>query len=257
MSKDNNGDWVERTYVEFGNEIFDILTAPPEFYKQTEKQIRFIDSIIKDFHHSAVKILDAPCGDGRISHGLSKLGYRGTGIDISPDYIKKARKINKSGDFEFQVGDMRELDYLEVYDIVINWFGSFGYFEQQTNREILKKFHSALKEEGILIMDLTNRDSYIKKMGGFLRIEPELVTRSGDKIFYTKYYFDPLKSQIKTVTRIGENGPEVEYYMFYYSIHEILKIIKDSNFEVLKVYGDYEGNDFIIDSPRIIATARR
>lgn len=258
-SEEKNRNWVERTYIKFGEEIFDVLTAPPQLYEQTEKQVELIDKIIKKFHHSqsSAKILDIPCGDGRISNGLMKKGYMGTGIDISPLYIEKARKKKQNEEFEFLVSDMRKIDYKMEYDILINWFGSFGYFEHKTNLEILNKFYSALKENGLLIMDLTNRDNVIQKMNGFFQLEPELVTRKKDKSLYTVYYFNPLKSQIKTVTRIGEKGPEVEYYMYYYSIHELIKMLRKFNFRILKIYGDYSGKNFYINSPRIIAVARK
>lgn len=71
----SNLHWTEETYIKYGDIVFDLLTAPPDTYSRTPEQVEFINSILKQHHPSFRKILDIPCGDGRISIGLAKRGY--------------------------------------------------------------------------------------------------------------------------------------------------------------------------------------
>jgi ubiquinone/menaquinone biosynthesis C-methylase UbiE len=80
-----------------------------------EKTDEEVDGLIRIFSEQDMppngKILDLACGIGRHSILLAKKGYRAVGIDISPDYIKRAKELaNEKGVsdlVEFIVGDKR------------------------------------------------------------------------------------------------------------------------------------------------------
>jgi hypothetical protein len=48
---------------------------------------------------------------------------------------------------------MRELDYDCEFDVVINWFTSFGYFGSDINDKLLGTFRAALRPGGRLLID--------------------------------------------------------------------------------------------------------
>jgi SAM-dependent methyltransferase len=258
MPKLSSEDWTQKTYVDYGDLVFDILTAPPPIYKNTPEQVGFIEKIFKRYSPKAKKILDVPCGDGRISLGLLKKGYGVTGLDISPGYIKKANskaKGNKKA--RFLVGDMRELDFCEEFDAVINWFGSFGYFDDQTNEEVLRRFVNSLTPKGLLILDLTNRDYIIQRMGGFYEWQPEVVLKKGRKKLLAKYEFDPFTNRIEVTIRVGKEPEKIYYRIRYYNLNELVSIVVKHSMRVVDVYGDYQGNKYSLFSPRMIVIARK
>ena len=76
------------------------------------------------------RILDICCGIGRHSLELSRHGFEVVGVDRTSRFIEKARQEAGRSDLgaEFIVGDMREYCVPTSFDIVINLFGSFGYF---------------------------------------------------------------------------------------------------------------------------------
>src|SRR5207248_815130 len=57
------------------------------------------------------KVLDVPCGTGRLAEALLEAGYTIIGADISQPMLEVARrKLARFGDrFETRVGDVREL----------------------------------------------------------------------------------------------------------------------------------------------------
>ncbi len=103
-------------------------------------------------------VLDCPCGHGRISNALAGRGYGVTGIDQSELFLERARADAQARgvDVEYVHGDMRELPWRERFDGLVNWFTSFGYFDDETNRGVLRQFHDALRPGGRLVLETQN-----------------------------------------------------------------------------------------------------
>src|SRR5580704_13646339 len=77
------------------------------------------------------RILDAPCGHGRIARRLAAAGMAVTGVDLSPQYIELARADPElpPGTVDYMVGDVRSLPVQGPYDAVVCWLNSFGYYD--------------------------------------------------------------------------------------------------------------------------------
>src|SRR5215831_19107319 len=59
---------------------------PPE---HTKAEAEFLIEVLHC--KSGARVLDVPCGNGRLSFELVKHGYRVTGIDISEEFIEEAK----------------------------------------------------------------------------------------------------------------------------------------------------------------------
>lgn len=102
------------------------------------------------------RILDIACGRGRHAVYLNKKGYDVTGIDLSEQSIKFARQFEQKH-LHFFVHDMRRLGYINYYDIALNLFTSFGYFETEKEHvNALKSFRKSIKDDGTLVIDYFN-----------------------------------------------------------------------------------------------------
>jgi len=110
------------------------------------------------------RVLDAPCGAGRISAPLARAGCRVTCMDLKPEHIERAKKrfAGEKLDGEFTVCDLRRLDYNGIFDAAINWGGSFGYFSDAENAEVLVRLARALKPGGLLLIDQPNRECVLR-----------------------------------------------------------------------------------------------
>lgn len=101
-------------------------------------------------------MLDLACGRGRHAMFLHELGYRVTGVDLSPANIAYAQQF-ASAELHFAVHDMRNTLCSNVYDYVFNLFTSFGYFDSDyENLRAIDTMASALNRGGVLVLDYLN-----------------------------------------------------------------------------------------------------
>ena len=122
-------------------------------YKEAEV---FIKNIVKYLNlDKDDSILDLACGKGRHSIFLNALGYNVTGLDLSKNSIEHA-KNHESNSLHFEVHDMRDT-YKTQFEIVLNLFTSFGYFEEEVdNFKVIQTIKSSLKQNGIGVIDFMN-----------------------------------------------------------------------------------------------------
>ena len=102
------------------------------------------------------RILDVPCGFGRIAGPLHERGYEVTGLDFSEDQLRLAREQHPGP--AYVQGDMREPPP-GPFDAVINIFSSFGYFEHRDDdMAALHAWYEVLAPGGVLLMETMHRD---------------------------------------------------------------------------------------------------
>lgn len=113
---------------------------------------------------AASRILDIACGRGRHSIYLNKKGYDVTGIDLSEQSIKFAQQFEQKH-LHFFVHDMRKLCYINYFDIAMNLFTSFGYFDSEKDHvNALKSFRKSIKDDGTVVIDYFNTEKIIKNL---------------------------------------------------------------------------------------------
>lgn len=212
--------------------------------------------------NSGDRILDIPCGYGRHSIELATRGeYKIYGLDLNPFLIKiaKYRRKNSLGVCEnsiklktkpkFMIGDMRDFSkILNGFDLIYNWFWSFGYFNENENLKVIKEFYSALKEDGrVLIHTLTNEglDNYLKEIN-----KETFPTVIIDKKYpkgnlYTKKEYDP-KNKILNLTWLinledGRRFPEepITASVKIYSIDEYKYMLNNIGFKDVEIRESY------------------
>jgi SAM-dependent methyltransferase len=109
-------------------------------------------------------ILDVCCGTGRHARALWNRGYSVVGIDRDADVIAKARELGRDPNLE--VADIREYQpETGAFDAVIVMGQSFGHFDAATNREVLARLASGIRNRGRIILDLWNPEFFAAHQG--------------------------------------------------------------------------------------------
>jgi SAM-dependent methyltransferase len=109
------------------------------------------------------RVLDLPCGWGRLRPALEARGYRVAGGDLSPRNLRRHA-------VEFP-GDLVRLDFRDLpfrdgcADGVLCAYTSWGYFAtDEENQRQLDEFARVLRPGGVLLLDLAGRDFFLRAL---------------------------------------------------------------------------------------------
>ena len=126
--------------------------------------------------NTGFQILDLACGQGLTTISLSLLGCQIEGRDLSQPMLDFAIEFCKEhkAEVKFSLQDMREIDDLRAYDIVMLRDVIWGIFDKETNRDILRRMQRALRPQGKIILEVYNKPIAIQKqpIEGFLTFDP-------------------------------------------------------------------------------------
>jgi 2-polyprenyl-3-methyl-5-hydroxy-6-metoxy-1,4-benzoquinol methylase len=201
------------------------------------------------------KVLDLACGPGRHSILFARRDFDVTGIDLSDNLLRVAKSSARKEklDIQFIKSDIRKVELSEKFDLVVNLFTSFGYFEtDEDNFSIFRTASDLLKPGGYFVFDFLNstflennliretrEDKPHEKIIQKRRIEGDRVIK--DIIFQNN-------GMVKTFYE------SVKLYR-YVELHDA---IHKNGLAIKKTFGDFAGSDFIeATSPRMIIIAQK
>ncbi|MCD6328344.1 class I SAM-dependent methyltransferase [bacterium] len=141
---------VEKSWNEFWAYYFriELRHKIPGIAKWDEQLVKFIEKVCE--LRPPARVLDLACGGGDQAKLFAAKGYEVTGIDIAPSLVEYAKKKHQDAglDATFLVGDMREIEYDSEFELCTVLSGSFGFFKEDENQQILGAIRSALVPGG-------------------------------------------------------------------------------------------------------------
>lgn len=201
------------------------------------------------------RVLDAPCGDGRLGREFARRGYAVTGLDATAAFLKEGkRKARAQGvELEWVKGDMRRLPWRRKFHLVLCWWTSFGFFDDEENRRQIRAAARALKPGGVFAMDLHSPETLFS---GFARRswqEQEGVT------VLTESEYVPETGRTETDWTLIENGKRHRAHssIRLYTVRELIELFREEGFDDFRQFGDLEGEPFGLDSRRLIFLATK
>jgi SAM-dependent methyltransferase len=151
------------------------------------------------------RVLDAPCGYGRIARRLAAAGLEVTGVDLSEPFIARARadRPGPAGSVEYHVGDVRHLPVAGPFDAVVCWYTSFGYYDDDDCRQVLGEFHRVLRPGGTVLIEMMHHDGAVRH---FTAAPEATVFSRGDDAQVDLVRFDPVTGRMETERTIYRDG---------------------------------------------------
>ena len=219
--------------------------------KNTPKEINFLIKIFKRYGNKAQNILDLGCGAGRHSIPLAKKGLSVVGVDLSRDLLEHARncceRFKSNNKIKFINKDIREINFeKDSFDAAICMWTTYNYLSKKEDiSNFLSRVHSCLKDQGLLILDAKNiinlsyiraykRESENKNFQIFLLIFKRII-----KNIQNGHYLYFIKNK-KTNRKYFLHDEELAKF---YTLSELKHFVKNK-FEVINVFGDFNGNLF-------------
>lgn len=200
-------------------------------------------------------ILDAACGAGRHLIDLALNGYNAFGFDLSLNLLKRAKRdaAQKLVELNIFCSDIRNVALKAKFDLVVNLFTSFGYFNSdEENFSFVRTAYGLLSEGGIYVLDYLN-SNYVSS-----NLVPESRKQIGNKLIIEKRIIAG-ERVVKEIV-IGQDGSESSYFesVQLYSKEKIVDEFQKIGFTLQAVFGNYEGSKFYgNDSPRLILFFRK
>jgi SAM-dependent methyltransferase len=202
-----------------------------------------------------LRILDVPCGFGRHANRLAAFGHRVTGVDLYPGFLDLARQdaMARGVQVDYRQGDMRHLDFAAVFDRVMMLFTSFGYFEDDDNILVLENVARALVPGGWFILDIPNRDTFVKNVAS------SLVTEKNGDLMIDRGSFDTLTGRWHNRRIVIRNGirKDKPFFVRLFTPSEIQEWLKRAGFEVVLIYGGFDSQPISLDSRRMVVVSKK
>lgn len=216
-------------------------------HRDDSEAFEFVRALKDGFDWKANDIvLDVCCGNGRHALNLERMGIQTWGVDLSVDNIEMAKSNSKFPN-RWQVQDVRHLSLPVQFNVILNLFTSFGYFEDDAeHQQMLSHIKQHLLPGGFFIMDFFNVESVREKMVSNEIHQGELaeyrISRSIDS------------SWVRKEIRFEAEG---EYFEFEEKVRalspkQIQDMLSQVGFEVINHLGDYQLSAFAANSPRSI-----
>ncbi len=150
LQKDIPQDWYATA--------FDGMSADMAWTERTGSEIDRALTMLRP--EGGERILDLACGTGRHSLELVRRGFSVVGVEIGEELVEIANKdaAEQGLEAEFVQGDLRELDYENEFDVVLNLNdGAVGYFEtDEENHRTFEVISRALKPGGQNLIQVPN-----------------------------------------------------------------------------------------------------
>ena len=244
-------EWFENE--EFWAAVYPYM-FPNDRFERAEEQV---ENILQLTEFQGESVLDLCCGPGRHSVLLAKRGIQVTAVDITPFLLKKAREmaVAENVKVEWVQNDMREFVRDVSYDLVLSMFTSFGYFKKEDdNLKVLRNIYQSLKPGGSCLIDVVSKEWLAKVFQPTSSSDEEDGTILVQRREVVKDW-----SRIKTEWILIKDG-ETRTFAFEHSIYsgqELKDRLAQTGFKNIKLYGSLEGEEYGVNSKRLIAAAQK
>jgi SAM-dependent methyltransferase len=222
--------------------------------EQTRAEADFIEKRLQLPAQS--KILDVPCGNGRLAIELAGRGYQTTGVDIALGFIEEARAkaAQRSLPTTWENREMRDLPWSEVFDGAFCFGNSFGYLDDEGNADFLKAVARALKSGAPFLID-----TGIAAESILPNLREQVWMEIGDILFLASRRYNHVEGRLDIEYRFMRDG-KVEKKpasQRIYTYRELCRLLAAAGFTDYEGYSSLSREPFKLGSHRLLMVAKR
>jgi SAM-dependent methyltransferase len=212
--------------------------------ERTRTEMRVLQNLIGS---EPKRIVDVPCGFGRHSLALAEAGHHVVGVDLNHDFLvaaqEQAKQTELQGTIGFVGGDMRSVGLKpESFDVALNLFTSFGYFDSpEDDEQFFQGIADLLTPGGKFILDLPNPDG---KLASF---QPDFESDYGSDLHVVHHaQYDPETQMINESRRYefaDGHAETAEMHVRLYTPDQIVALGKRVGLQFSNLL-DKQGNEY-------------
>lgn len=241
-----SSNWYETFFHGVALELWSKVITP----EQTRAEAGFLEKALA--LEPGARILDVPCGNGRLSLDLAARGYTGTGVDLAEEYIQQARQSR--ADWTWLCADMRQLPREPAFDAAFCWGNSFGYLDHEGTRAFLAAVSAALKPGARFALESGAVAECLLPS-----FQPRQWYPVGDILMLADRRYVAAESRLDinyTFIRDGKLDTRPASQCVY-TAAEVQRLLAEAGLETETLYSSAAGEPFQFSSPRMILVARK
>jgi len=179
------------------------------------------------------RVLDAPCGYGRISHALASRGAEVLGVDQSVHLLADAA-TRPLPNLRYLRHDLRQPLADGGFDAALNIFSSLGYTTEADDVAILTTLARAVKPGGTVIVESNHRDNIVARLSKGC----PSAFRLPDLMMIEEPKFDPATGRVDTTWHwagaLGTGSKSASFRV--YAITELVSLVERAGLTVRGVH---------------------
>ena len=187
---------------------------------------------------------------------LARRGFDVTGVDRTRPYLDRASKQAEAEGLkiEFAQDDMRTFCRPDAFDVVINLFTSFSYFEDpEEDRQVLLNVYRSLQSGGVFLLEMLGKEILARifrerdwhEENGVLILEERKLSKNWGWIESRWIMF---KDNNRTELRLSHR---------LYSAVELTSLLAGCGFTHVDAYGDLAGSAYDHMAKRLVIVAHK
>jgi SAM-dependent methyltransferase len=200
------------------------------------------------------RLLDVPCGHGRHAIELARRGHRLSGVDLSEEFLARARSSAGTLPVEFLHRDMRDLPWSAEFDGAFCFGNSFGYLDAAEAEIFLRAVAKALKPGGRFAIETGMAAESI-----LASLPARRWHRIGQTFMLSEALYHPLEGRLD-IQYTFLNGSEVDSRpssSYVLTLSQIRRMMEHAGFVEIQAYNGIDGQPYGFGSPRLIIAAAR
>jgi SAM-dependent methyltransferase len=202
------------------------------------------------------RVLDVPCGSGRLALPLAERGCAMTGIDISEEFLEIARTnaAAKSLAVDLRRAEMRQLPGRGDFDAAFCFGNSFGFLDDEGNEAFLFAVSRALRPGGRFAVDYGQSAESV-----FPRMSPRLEAEVAGFTFVEETAYEPLSARVEnryTISREGRTETRLASQRVY-MVREVVELLAKAGLSVDRIFGSPAGDPFDLGAHRLLLVAEK
>jgi len=210
-----------------------------------------------------LKIADFGCGPGLYTTGLAEKGAIVTGIDFSENSLQyAAQTAEKKGlKINYHQTNYLEFETEEKFDLIMMIMCDFCALSPEQREILLSKFHSLLKPDGAVLLDVYSLNFFNSKeeSAGYQLNQLNGFWSPNDYYcFENTFKYEDEKVILDKYTIIEADKERIVYnWLQCFSKESLKKEFEDNGFRICEIYSDVAGKPFDQESTEIAVVAKK
>jgi cyclopropane fatty-acyl-phospholipid synthase-like methyltransferase len=199
------------------------------------------------------RVIDAPCGQGRLTRVLAERGAEVVGIDQSIDLLATAEAARgglPTSRLRYRRQDLRQPLTETGFDAAFNVFSSLGYGSEADDLAVFRNLRAAVRDGGLVFFDTAHRDLMAAKLARGLTNTDVLPDGT---LCVERVKLDPVAGRVESTWHwAGPAGTGKKVgSLRVYTITELVRLLAQAGLELVSLHRGCSTDPFVAEGPMV------